>query len=490
MKHRATEQQRFGIVCFVILVVVAVALGHKALADVDLGWHLAGGLWMLDHHAVPRMDPLAAPSAMWVDYSWLFQILIAQIFTWGGFVALQLFQTFLIVVSILVFWSLVRKSLIDFAPHAGSICSLIAVLSSLLFVAPVWHLRPQLLSVIFFCMLLRLILERPLSLWLIVLTIVWANVHIYWPLVPAIILLNGFLHASGNRDFLVKSVCLTVATLFAGLLNPYGLENLRCIWQYLSEHSVAYQLIREFQPLGPEHGLAFWLFMISVGLIAIFSRVILTRAQILSVALLPITALLAFSQIKYLPLYGVVIALVFGRAILPRLLEGTRLFSFQSNSSSPVVWMLALILGVVFVFVASDGVISQPQLSQRHEEIFKAVTALVDQAPTTSVVLNHFDDGGWIELATLLEAKRRGIELPVKAMYDGRTLVMGEERLRDFNKLQFLKDGWCDVVKRSGATAAILPANIPLSKALLDNECHDPGWKILLQGENIQTLIH
>lgn len=46
--------------------------------DGDLFWHLASGRWMVEHGAVPRVDPFrfSAEALPWVDHEWLFQLIV------------------------------------------------------------------------------------------------------------------------------------------------------------------------------------------------------------------------------------------------------------------------------------------------------------------------------------------------------------------------------------------------------------------------------
>jgi hypothetical protein len=66
-------------------VAVAAAIGAAGLVagvfpifESDLFWHLAAGRWMLEHGAIPRVDPFRFTSggAPWVDHEWLFQVVV------------------------------------------------------------------------------------------------------------------------------------------------------------------------------------------------------------------------------------------------------------------------------------------------------------------------------------------------------------------------------------------------------------------------------
>lgn len=45
---------------FLIFTCLAIVFGTRELIDIDLGWHLVGGFWILEHGIVPTVDPLGA----------------------------------------------------------------------------------------------------------------------------------------------------------------------------------------------------------------------------------------------------------------------------------------------------------------------------------------------------------------------------------------------------------------------------------------------
>jgi tetratricopeptide (TPR) repeat protein len=61
--------------------------------DSDVFWHLAGGDWMLAHHAVLDTDPFSIdPQPKWVNVHWLFQLTIAVLHSIGGFELLSVMK--------------------------------------------------------------------------------------------------------------------------------------------------------------------------------------------------------------------------------------------------------------------------------------------------------------------------------------------------------------------------------------------------------------
>ena len=64
------------------------------MVDPDIWWHLRTGEWILQHHAVPHTDPFSSIGAgkPWSAYSWLFELLVYQLFLRLGLVGLVRFS--------------------------------------------------------------------------------------------------------------------------------------------------------------------------------------------------------------------------------------------------------------------------------------------------------------------------------------------------------------------------------------------------------------
>src|SRR6266550_9293370 len=59
---------------FVLIAIAAVA----PIRSYDYFWHLTAGRWIVEHHAIPRFDPLTLASAHvpWINGEWLYQIVL------------------------------------------------------------------------------------------------------------------------------------------------------------------------------------------------------------------------------------------------------------------------------------------------------------------------------------------------------------------------------------------------------------------------------
>ena len=85
---------------FVLLVVFTA----RYLSDADLGYHLRGGQWILEHHRFPSKDTYTytRSNADYLDLHWLYQILIYATYAIGGYTALSLLNIVLVAVAFAV----------------------------------------------------------------------------------------------------------------------------------------------------------------------------------------------------------------------------------------------------------------------------------------------------------------------------------------------------------------------------------------------------
>jgi hypothetical protein len=303
----------------------------------------------------------------------------------------------------------------------------------------------------------------------LVLGAVWANVHVFWVFLPLVCglcfvvepVLQGRFR-EGMRGWLMPALALV-----GGVLSPYGVENLWGVYLYAAHHALANGLIREFQPLSPHDGFVWW-----IGLILLGSTVWLTKRGKQGVRpgllfLHIVTLFLAFRQLKFVPLLAV--------TAVPILVDG-----FRSRSSGtqavPVSFrdrrvVLALL---IFLVVLGFSIDTSMRLPPDRSELLALANELaqLDNSQETIRVLNHFDDGGWIQLAVYLSPLRgRAV-----TFVDGRTLVVGEKRLAEFFQVWQNGAEHCEVLERYRPKYAILKRSDPLAGVFGRRPVRCPGY--------------
>jgi hypothetical protein len=236
---------RFWLFLAVALPVLAALLAP--MSTVDLTYHLRAGAEILDTGAIPSVDTwtFTAAGLPWVDQQWGSQVILVLAERLGGWTGLALVRA---VLSGVIFGCLVviaRRRGLDARMTA------LLVLIAFLVAAPAMALRPQLLGMACFAVVLLLIADRrtrPRGLWLVpVVVAVWANLHgsfFLGPLVLGLVWLED-LHDRGPSPH--RALVVAAVSVVAACLTPFG----PAVWVYavgLSTNPEVTARITEWQP--------------------------------------------------------------------------------------------------------------------------------------------------------------------------------------------------------------------------------------------------
>ncbi len=199
------------------------------LANPDLFWHLSSGRWIWQNGRVPTSDPFSFTRGgePWRDFEWLFQLAVYGLERAGGLWLLRLVKAALLAAC----WLPINGLLRDRAVGPTGRCLALAFWAAVVF--PQSDLRPDLLSLLFFSILLRR-LDRPAEPfpYALPLFILWANVHagfVFGLLLYAVMGLSCLLE---RRPF-PKSLAVEAAAAVLGtFVNPYGWR----VWEVVILH--------------------------------------------------------------------------------------------------------------------------------------------------------------------------------------------------------------------------------------------------------------
>lgn len=220
------------------LLLFAAVAGLLPVRSVDLFWHLAAGRWMLEHRALPRIDPFRFTSrgVPWVDHEWGFQLLLGLGERLGGLDALTLGRAAVPVALAALLWIGLRRQGVDRPEAVGiALVALLGVRGRLL-------LRPELASLLAFALLLLLLGELgrrggwKAAAALLLLVALWTNLHPGVLAAPPLVgayLLGAWIEdrrenagRTGRRGRIRGWQVVALPALAAGaiLLNPWGYQ--------------------------------------------------------------------------------------------------------------------------------------------------------------------------------------------------------------------------------------------------------------------------
>gem|GEM_PF-7079376 len=452
---------------------IALLFGLSPIKDPDLGWHLGGGLWMLEHGSVPRWDMFGPTGRSWINYSWLFQLPLAVVFKLAGFRGLQclLVAMILLLLGVLAHWAereshRLFRELVE--PQRVVLGTVVALATTVL-VAPIWSLRPQLMSLVFLAAVFLAPSGKARLPYCLVLTVLWSNFHVYWILAPLIYFLEG---ARGPiRPAALAKLAFGAGALFlCGAVSPYGVENIWAVLTYGADHSVAYRLITEFAPLSLDDGLLFWLGLgFGVFLVLRFGWIQSTFGTYRGILWLLFCGL-AFWRIKFLPLFAVTLIPLFVEAagcLIRRIGWNVE----REKTSGKSILTLAVLTSLLLLLQSNSSLWS-PAISPEGESLLLNSRELVESkgniGATKVIVFNEFNDGGWLILGFVLAA---GVDNRFKVAIDGRTLVAGEERILQYERIITQAPNW-EKVFRSWNPDTVLVKDESLKRRLLNAMPH------------------
>lgn len=303
------------------LIVVASVMAFRTVVDPDLPGHLAFGLVHLETGRLQTTDPYSytAAGAPWINHEWVFELLIARVYTWGGVDGLLALQGLAWLGTGAVVVLLLRRGTRDLLPTVLLFCLYVAQSY------PSISVRPQLVTFLCFALML-LVLERARTrspdagpawelLSLPPLIALWTNCHggflaglgvlgAYAAGLVADALLARPVHGpAGDAPLPRRTAALAAgATLLAvagTLVNPYGADLHRWLAWSLG---VPNPNITEWQPIAlDEQGATFvvTLLLVVAALAARGPR----RLPLAHVVVLAVTGVMALRHTRHVPFF-------------------------------------------------------------------------------------------------------------------------------------------------------------------------------------------
>ncbi len=256
---------------FLAIALPVLAALLASLSSVDLASNLRAGDEILRTGAIPRTDTwtFTAAGQPWFDQQWGAQVILQAVFRVGGWTGLALLRAALVGITfgaVLVIGH--RRGM---PARTGALVTLAAFVLA----APALALRPQLIGMAFFAILLALVSDRrrrPARLWAIpVLVIVWANVHGSFFLAPLVLGLAWLEDMSERADRGHRTLLIALASLVAACVTPFG----PAVWAYavgLSTNPEVTRRITEWQPTTIRDGTGLLFFLSVAAIVAWIAR--------------------------------------------------------------------------------------------------------------------------------------------------------------------------------------------------------------------------
>ena len=308
--------------------ILACLLSIRKVSEMDLGFHLRAGEWILEHRTWPRTDPFTytVSDHPYIDIHWLYQLMLVGLYHLGGFPALVLSHTAFILAAFFIMMAAARSHLRS--PLALAPLLLIGVLASELR----FMLRPETVSWIFlgltFYLLERRSRGQPSPLWVLpFIHLLWVNMQGLF-ILGWIILFSYLLGDLLEKKHLDRKLALwSLASVLICLANPYlhqgvlfpltlltRLSGENPFGQNISEFTSPWRLKLTFSlPFYPRASLwSYYIFSVfSIGVLILTLR----RSRIRELLIFIIFFIFSVQAIRNIPLFILVAIPVTGHSL-------------------------------------------------------------------------------------------------------------------------------------------------------------------------------
>jgi hypothetical protein len=435
------------------------------LNDGDTLWQITTGEWILDHHAIPAIDPFSftAGNRPWFAHEWLAETLMALAFRSGGMRGVMVLAAAASGVTAAVLLRTLRR----FLPGIYALVALIVALSA---AAPSMLARPHLLAwpcLALWCAGLvtaRANRTRP-SFALLPVMLLWVNLHgsfMLGLLLPGAFMIEALFDPGANikpvftawAGFILAAwaVALINPDFLAGLLFPIHLTGMKSL-AWIGEWAPAE--FSQFQPL-------------ELIILAALALGLLGKVTLPPVRLLMFLGLIhaALTHARNEQLLGIVGVLILAEPLGASLARG-------HAEPLGLPWRR---LAVVAALIAVAGLATRAVLPLSQQRTGAAFTAVLDTVPPALralPVLNDYGLGGQL------------IFNGVRPFIDSRADLYGDAFLGRYRSLTGANRTELDrVLSEYHIAWTIFPSGFALV-ALMDQE---PGWRRLADADGI--VIH
>lgn len=442
-----------------------IAVSASQLQDIDLYWHILAGSQIVSGTPIDGLGTAwsyAPDPNPWTSTQWLSEVILHYLHAWGSWSAVAAFR----VVTASVTVAVVAGTTLRGRPAALAGLPYLVALTAIAYAS---QERPQQATFIGAAVLGGVLssgLRGQTPRWYLVVlgTVVWANLHGGWVLVPLVlcVLAVGRAADHGVRDRggwqLAGLAALTVA---CGLATPAGFAGVTAAFRFRK----AAGAIQEWQLTQPLH-----IYGLLTALMLLFVCLGWARSQ-----RVPVSEIIAFF-----------VCLVFSwtawRNVAPGILLAAPLVAHRLTAAFPQVrkaeprWSVPVGVGAaVLLAVGSLGML----LDREHLPEADWPVSLAQQIATLPAgqrVLNDYNAAG---LVLFFGGPRTQVGI------DGRTDRYGAQYIEDYIGMRTLKSGWEALLDELDPTSALFEEDMAIAHVLQAER----GWRVIGQESGWVLLV-
>ena len=451
--------ERITLVVFGLLVPIALGSSLTIFNDGDVRWHIAAGQWMLDHRAVPRVDPFSFTFAgqNWTAFEWGSQLIYGFAYRFAGFGGVAAVVTAALVALHLVVVGQARR-------WVGPLGIAVTVILLNLILIPMILARPHLPGWVMLAVWLIPLLKareanRTPPLAAAGLMILWANLHGSFAIglvIAAVVALDACIEAKWHWPTVRGWLIFGIVSALAAMITPNGIAGFL--------HPIAVTQM-EILPLIVEWRPSDWgrtpYFFVALGIAAVLMAWRGVKLRPVIAGLLALLLLLAFQQMRHQAVLAIVAAMLLPKAMG----RGPRpaLFAEPQQRRLVAVGLASALTGLLLF-----RIVTPLEPAENGANPKSAIAALPTEL-RTAPGLNGYGFGGPLILAG------------VRPYIDGRADMYGDAFVVDYQRiLDGDRTAFDRARERYDLQWTMLPPRYPALIGRLDS---DPAWERIYADE-------
>ena len=438
--------------------------------DGDTNWHVATGLWILDHGHIPATDPFSftAVGRKWVTHEWLSEVAMGAAFKAAGWSGVRVLTSVAFAIGIAIFSRELLRSL-------KLLPALVVALIPGSLLLPHVLARPHVmvLPLMAICMVALLAARRQdrlPSLWLLPMMTLWSNLHgsyIFGLAFMGFFGLEALMETSGGRIRTgLQWAAYGAAALACSVITPNFIDGL--VYPFYVMQMADLQAIDEWKPANFSTPSELEILLLATIFMLFHKKLSLSIARVLLLLTLLHLTLQHVRQEFILAFVGpLLLAEPLGRALQPA--EEPPQMPSQTSTQPPAASrgpVVALALIAMAMILAAGIRLAIPEKRVDSDTTPVSALAHVPAEIRALPVFNDYSFGGWL------------IFNHVRPFIDGRSDMYGDALFRTF------LDAWRgdpDVISRTFAKYRIGWVMAPPGSKLIHVMARAPEWQRLYQ---------
>lgn len=457
------DVERITVVAFGLIVPAIIGSSLTIFNDGDVHWHIAAGQWILDHRAVPQVDPFSFTfgGRPWTAFEWGSQLIYGSAYHLAGYAGVAAVVTALLLGLHLIIVANARRW---FGPLG--IAATIILLNLILI--PMTLARPHLFGWVMLALWLHLLLKaraqsRTPPLIAAALMIAWVNLHGSFAIglfVAAVFALDACIEARWRWPVVRGWLIFGIASALCAMVSPHGIHGF--LYPLVVAQMKTLPMVVEWRPSD-------WArtpyFFVSLGVAALLMAWRGVKLRPVLAGLLVLLIVLALHQMRHQAMLAIIAAMLLpaalSRRVRPALFDPRYRLGIAAGGAAAVTALL-LFRACLPLEPTDNG--AYP----------KAAIAALPVDLRSSPGLNDYSFGGPL------------IQAGIRPYIDGRQDMYGDAFVIDYQRiLDGDRRAFDRAAMRYGLAYTMLAPRYP---KLIDRLDSDPAWQRIYTDRN--AIIH